>query len=178
MCQRHGSNQNSHPPAQVRKPLCNQFIHYHISRRGVFGINRFKLRNFAIVAIKCSFATVYKGSIMARIHRWSVLIYGSVSSFQPCSFLNTAQHLLGSGGHFKNTWSLKIPEVIKCQCCIKSVSFNVWVRYFVWKFECDFCNSQKIYYPYIEKCGFYSQGNDLRDLRAHKCLFFLLQRQL
>ena len=31
MCQRHGSNQNSHPPVLVRKPLCNQFIHYHIS---------------------------------------------------------------------------------------------------------------------------------------------------
>ena len=29
MCQRHGSNQNSHPPVLVRKPLCNQFIHYH-----------------------------------------------------------------------------------------------------------------------------------------------------
>ena len=34
MCQRHGSNQNSHPPVLVRKPLCNQFIHYHISSRG------------------------------------------------------------------------------------------------------------------------------------------------
>ena len=27
MCQRHGSNQNSHPPVLARKPLCNQFIH-------------------------------------------------------------------------------------------------------------------------------------------------------
>ena len=71
MCQRHGSNQNSHPPVIFRKPLCNQFIHYHISSR-VFGINRFKLCNFAVVAIECSFATVYRGSIMARIHRWSV----------------------------------------------------------------------------------------------------------
>ena len=55
MCQRHWSNQNSHPPVLIRKPLCNQFIHYHISNRGVFGINHFKLRNFAVVAIKCSF---------------------------------------------------------------------------------------------------------------------------
>ena len=77
MCQRHGSNQNSHPPVLVRKPLCNQFIHYHISSRGVLGINRFKLRNFAVVAIECSLATVYRGIIMARIHRWSVMIYGS-----------------------------------------------------------------------------------------------------
>ena len=59
MCQRHGSNQNSHPPVLDRNPLCSQFIHYHISSRGVFGINHFKLRNYcAVVAIKCSFATV------------------------------------------------------------------------------------------------------------------------
>ena len=80
MCQRHGSNQNSHPPVLVRKPLCNQFIYYHISSRGVFSINRFKLRNFAVVAIECSFATVYRGSIMTRIHRWSVMIYGSLQA--------------------------------------------------------------------------------------------------
>ena len=29
VCQRHGSNQNSQPPVLVRKPLCNQLIHYH-----------------------------------------------------------------------------------------------------------------------------------------------------
>ena len=42
-----------------RKPLCNQFIHYHISSRGVVGINHFKLRNFAVVAIECSFAYMW-----------------------------------------------------------------------------------------------------------------------
>ena len=73
MCQRHGSNQNSHPPVLVQKPLCNQLIHYHISSRGVFCINHFKPRNFAVVAIESSFATVDKGSIMARIHRWSTV---------------------------------------------------------------------------------------------------------
>ena len=50
--QRHGSNQTSHPLV-VRKPLCNQLIHYHISSRGLYGINHFKLRNFAVVAIEC-----------------------------------------------------------------------------------------------------------------------------
>ena len=80
MCQRHGSNQNSHPPVQVRNPLCNQFILYHISSGGVFGIIHFKLRNFAVVAIKCYFAAVDRGSIMARIHRWSVMIYGSLQA--------------------------------------------------------------------------------------------------
>ena len=67
-------------PVLVRKPLCNQFIHYHISSRGVFGINHFKLPNFAVVAIECSLATVDRGSIMARIHRWSMMIYGSLQS--------------------------------------------------------------------------------------------------
>ena len=56
MCQRHGSNQNSYPPVLVRKPLCNQFIHCHISSRGFFGINHFKLGSFAVVAIECSWS--------------------------------------------------------------------------------------------------------------------------
>ena len=94
MCQRHGSNQNPHP-VLVRQPLYNQFIHYHISSRGVFSINRFKLRNFAVVAIECFFATVYRGSIMARIHRWSVMIYGSLQA----EFMETkySSHILRYG---------------------------------------------------------------------------------
>ena len=95
MCQRHGSNQNSHPPVLVRKPLCNQLIHYHISSRGGFGINHFKLRNFAVVAIECTFATVDRGSIMTRIHRWSVMIYGSLQA----EFMETKynSHIHGYG---------------------------------------------------------------------------------
>ena len=95
MCQRHGSNQNSHPPVLVRKPLYNQFIHYHISSRGVFGINHFKLRNFAVVAVECYFATVDRGSIMARIHRWSLMIYGSLQA----EFMETkyTSHINGYG---------------------------------------------------------------------------------
>ena len=81
MCQRHGSNQNSHPPVLVRKPLCNQFIHCQISSRGVFAINNFKLHNFVVVAIEwVFFATVDRDSIMARIHRWSMTIYGSLQA--------------------------------------------------------------------------------------------------
>ena len=95
MCQRHGSNQNSHPPVLVRKPLCNQFIHCHISSGGVFGINHFKLRNFAVIAIECSFATIDRGSIMARIHRWSAMIYGSLQA----EFIETKynSHIHGYG---------------------------------------------------------------------------------
>ena len=89
------SNQNSHPPVLVRKPLCNQFIYYHISSRGVFCINHFKLRNFAVVAIECSFATVDRGSIMARIYRWSVMIYGNLQA----EFMETKynSHIHGYG---------------------------------------------------------------------------------
>ena len=95
MCQRHGSNQNSHPPVLVRKPLCNPFIHHHISSGRVFGINRFTLCNFAVVAIECSFVTVYRGSITARIHRWSVMIYGSLQA----DFMETKynKHIHGYG---------------------------------------------------------------------------------
>ena len=95
MCQRNGSNQNSHPLVLVRKTLCNQFIHYHISSRGVFVINHFKLRNFAVVDIECSFATTDRGSIMARIHRWSVMIYGSLQA----EFMETKynSHIHGYG---------------------------------------------------------------------------------
>ena len=67
MCQRHGSNQNSHPNFLVRKPLCNQFIHYHISNKGVFCVNYIMF-----------FATVDRCSLMARIHRWSAMIHGSL----------------------------------------------------------------------------------------------------
>ena len=80
VCQRHGSNTNSHPRVLVRKTICNQLLHYHISSGGVFGINHFKLRNFAVVAIECSFATVDRGSVMARIHKWSMMIYGSLQA--------------------------------------------------------------------------------------------------
>ena len=79
-CLHHGSNQNSHPPVLVRKPLGNQFIHHHISSRGVFGINHCKLRNFAVFAIECSFATVDRGSLMVRTHRWSAMIYRSLQA--------------------------------------------------------------------------------------------------
>ena len=94
MCQHHGSNQNSHPPVQVRKPLCDQFIHYHISSRGVFGINHFKLHNFAVIAIECSFATVDRGSIMARIHRWSVMMC-RLNLWRPITTVVYMEHVFG-----------------------------------------------------------------------------------
>ena len=65
----------------VQKPFSNKFIHYHISSREVFGINHFKLRTFAAVAIEF-FSTVDRGTIMARLHtcRWSTITYRSLQA--------------------------------------------------------------------------------------------------
>ena len=80
MCQSYGSNHNSHPSVLTRKPSCYQFIYHHISSRWVFAINHVKLRDFADVAIECSFATFDRCSITARIHRWSMVIYNSLQA--------------------------------------------------------------------------------------------------
>ena len=95
VCQRNGSNQNSHPPVLFRKPLCNQFIHYHISSKGVFGINHFKLSNFDVIAIEFTFAPVDRGSVMARIHRCSVTIYGSLQAEFIETKYNSLTHMYG-----------------------------------------------------------------------------------
>ena len=106
ICQCHGSNQNALPPVLVRKPLCNQFIHYHISSRGFFGINHFKLCNFAD-----------RGSIMARIHRWSVMIYVSLQA----EFMETKNnsHIHGYGtsvfGKIVVNISKRLTTIIKYQ---------------------------------------------------------------
>ena len=71
---------NSHLHVLVRKPLCNQSIHNQKSSRGVFSINHFKLCSFPVVAIECFLATVHRCNIMARIHRWSAMIYGSLEA--------------------------------------------------------------------------------------------------
>ena len=62
------------------KALCSQFIDYYICSRGVFCINHIKLRNFVVITIECSIATVDKGSIMTRIYRWSMMVYSSLQA--------------------------------------------------------------------------------------------------
>ena len=62
------------------KALCNQFIDYYICSRGVFCINHIKLRNFVVITIECSIATVNRGSIMTRIYRWSMMVYSSLQA--------------------------------------------------------------------------------------------------
>ena len=62
------------------KALCNQFIDYYICSRGVFCINHIKFRNFVVITIECSIATVDRGSIMTRIYRWSMMVYSSLQA--------------------------------------------------------------------------------------------------
>ena len=71
------------------KALCNQFIDYYICSRGVFCINHIKLRNFVVITIECSIATVDRGSIMTRIYRWSMMVYSSLQA----EFMVTKYHL-------------------------------------------------------------------------------------
>ena len=49
----------------------------------------------------------------------------------------------GGGGAQKHLHGLllEIQELLKCHCCIKIISFNVWVRYFVWNFKGTLWNS-------------------------------------
>ena len=49
--------------------------------------------------------------------------------------LNLTDLLYIWGAFQKHLWALKIQELLKFQCCIKIVSFNIWVTYFVWNFK-------------------------------------------
>ena len=50
-------------------------------------------------------------------------------------------------------WALKSKELLKFQCCMKIVSFNAWVRYFVWNFKGSLWNStQNIFSTHWKMC--------------------------
>ena len=42
---------------------------------------------------------------------------------------------MGPGGRFKNTYEHLNPRALKISMLYKIISFNVWVRYFVWNFK-------------------------------------------
>ena len=90
MCKRHGSYQNSHPAVLVRKPLCNQFIHYHISNV-FFWYQSFQSPKFCCSCNRLFFAAVDRGSILAKIYRWSVMIYGKLTEIE-MSLSESGQH--------------------------------------------------------------------------------------
>ena len=66
----------------------------------------------------------------------------------------------GVGGHFKNAF-----ELLKFQCRIKIISFNVWVRYFVWNFKGYLWNSTQNILPIHRKMWILFTGENLRALR-------------
>ena len=79
MCQRYGRNQNSHPPLPVQKPLHNRFIHYYISSRGVL----VPIISNCLILLSLQYnvlVTVDRGGILARIHKWSMIIYGTLQA--------------------------------------------------------------------------------------------------
>ena len=49
----------------------------------------------------------------------------------------------GLGAFQKRVWALK-SKSLKFQCCIKIISFNIWVRYFVWNFKGTWNSTQNI----------------------------------
>ena len=92
------------------KALCNQFIDYYICSRGVFCINHIKLRNFVVITIECSIATVDRGSIMTRIYRWSMMVYSSLQAeFMVTKYENIFQLLIISmEDAMVITWNIRI----------------------------------------------------------------------
>ena len=108
------------------KALCNQFIDYYICSRGVFCINHIKLRNFVVITIECSIATVDRGSIMTRIYRWSMMVYSSLQA----EFMVT-----------NLTWEL--PYLVRPSFLLRrppGVLFN-------WYYRIISVSVSKIYYP-------------------------------
>ena len=64
------------------------------------------------------------------------------------------------GGISKTLMSSEIEVLLKFQHCIKIVSLNVWVRYFVWNFKVPCEIPHKISYPYNKKMYIsYTDGN-------------------
>ena len=86
------------------KALCNQFIDYYICSRGVFCINHIKLRNFVVITIECSIATVDRGSIMTRIYRWSMMVYSSQCYCLYLEFDHIDCHSFFGQLHFAGLW--------------------------------------------------------------------------
>ena len=72
---------------------------------------------------------------------------------------------LGAGGVYKMCMSSLIQELLKFQCCIKIISFNVWVRYFVWNFKGYLWNSTQNILPRHWKMWIFSASESLWDLR-------------
>ena len=77
------------------------------------------------------------------------------------------------GGRFKNTYELLNLRALKFSPWIKSTSFNVWVRYFVWNFKGTLWNSTRNIWPIHWKIRFLYNMEILRALRFKSSYEFL-----
>ena len=80
---------------------------------------------------------------------------------------------LGSGGRFKNTFELFNLRALKFSLVIKSTSFNVWARYFVWHFKGTLWNSTQNILSIHWKIWFLYNNEILRALRFKSSYAFL-----
>ena len=104
------------------KASCNQFIDYYICSRGVFCINHIKLRNFVVITIECSIATVDRGSIMTRIYRWSMMVYSSLQA----EFMVTKYD-----GHIHMIFFMYFHKSLCCRECHRNVCTNANAMWYV-----------------------------------------------
>ena len=75
-------------------------------------------------------------------------------------FLSMPGVVSRSGGHFKNNY-----ELLNLRALKKNVSFNVWVRYFVWNFKGSLLNSMQNILPiHWKMCIFLFAGENLRAI--------------
>ena len=82
-------------------------------------------------------------------------------------------NIWGSGGRFKNAYELLTLRALKFQCFIKDLSFNVWVRYFVWNFKGTLWNSTQNILPIHWKIWLLYNIEILRALRFKSSFWFL-----
>ena len=78
-----------------------------------------------------------------------------------------------SGGRFKNIYELLNLRALKFHLWIKSTSFNVWVRYFVWNFKGNLWNSTQNIWPIHWKILFLYNIEILRALWFKSSYAFL-----
>ena len=84
---------------------------------------------------------------------WADLAYQKHVTEWCFGYWCTINHLTWSwdwaaqGGVSKTHMSSWIWELLKLECCIKVISYNVWVRYFVWNFKGNLWNSTQNIIP-------------------------------
>ena len=68
--------------------------------------------------------------------------------------ISVGEHVVPSGGHLKNAYRLLNLRALNFHLRIKSTSFNVWARYFVWNFKGYLWNSTQNILPIHWKLQF------------------------